>query len=211
MSGSNNPKDSSAGADASQARLRPADAGAGSAGGTAAAADGELTAAAESGAKGSDPGFASDAASFCGTYEHGLDSKGRLIMPADFREQLGPHFQIFRSMDRCLYVASSGEWDRIRRVMNAIPDISNPAVRRVKRFLFGNSYACDADRQGRFLIPEKLRNYAGLADSVTIVGVGSRIELWNTDVWNANDGRDDYSADEAAAMEQDMANLGISF
>ena len=163
------------------------------------------------------PGSGTDAAqipascSFCGTYEHGLDAKGRLIMPADFREQLGPRFQIFRSMDHCLYVASLREWDRIRRTMDAIPDISNPAVRKVKRFLFGNSYVCEADRQGRFLIPEKLRSYAGLTGSVTIVGVGSRIELWDTGVWDSSDGRDDYSEEEAAAMEQDMAGLGISF
>ena len=119
-----------------------------------------------------------------GTYSHSLDAKGRLIIPARIREELGEGFVITRNLDQCLSVYPKAEWDKLIASMDALPKISSEPARRLRRIYFGNSSVPEIDKQGRILIPQDLRNYAGLTKDVTLVGVDDHAEIWDTEVWN---------------------------
>jgi MraZ protein len=119
-----------------------------------------------------------------GTYSHSLDAKGRLIIPARIREELGEGFVITKNPDHCLSVYPKHEWEKLIASMDTLPKISSEPARRLRRFYFGNSSTLEADKQGRILIPQELRNYAGLDKNVTLVGVDDHAEIWDEDTWN---------------------------
>ena len=116
---------------------------------------------------------------------HNIDPKGRVIMPAQFREILGDKFQISKGVDHCLCIYPLDVWKEFEQKLNAIPDISNPKVRQVKRILIGGSQDCEMDKQGRFLVPQSLRAYANLSKDIVLVGIGTRIEMWDQERWEA--------------------------
>ena len=138
-----------------------------------------------------------------GEYEHSLDDKGRLIMPAKFREDLGEKFIVTKGLDGCLFAFSLEEWTVFEQKLRALP-ISNKDARAFSRFFFAGAIDCDLDKQGRFLISNNLREFAVLKKDVVIIGMNSRIEIWSKDNWNKCD--EDMSADEIADK---MQMLGI--
>ena len=119
-----------------------------------------------------------------GTYSHALDSKGRLIIPAKLREELGDGFVITKNMDRCLSIYPKAEWDKLTEKLNDLPLISSEPARKINRLIFGNSSEPEVDKQGRILIPADLRKHANLTKDVTLVGAGRLIEIWDSESWN---------------------------
>ena len=138
-----------------------------------------------------------------GEYEHSLDAKGRLIMPAKLRDDIGEKFIITKGLDGCLFGFSLEEWKNFEQKLRSLP-ISNKDARAFSRFLFAGAIDCEIDKQGRFLISSNLREFAELTKEVVIVGMDSRIEIWSKEKWQHTD--DDISADEIAAK---MEMLGI--
>ena len=116
-----------------------------------------------------------------GEYQHALDNKGRIFIPARLREELGQAVFITLSMDRCLSVYSKENWDSLTEKVNALPYVRQ----RKMRPLFAYAVRCDLDAQGRVLLPQNLRDWAGLTKNVTIVGCNNHAELWNSDSWRA--------------------------
>ncbi|WP_036608955.1 division/cell wall cluster transcriptional repressor MraZ [Oribacterium sp. P6A1] len=141
--------------------------------------------------------------SFTGEYHHNLDAKGRLIIPAKFRDQLGMEFTVTRSLDGCLAMYASKEWEALEDKLNALP-MTNEKARSLKRFLLGSANTCELDKQGRILIPQVLREKAGLDRDITLLGVGDHIEIWNADLYNEK-----YNFDDEEALEADWEGLGI--
>ena len=138
-----------------------------------------------------------------GEYDHSLDSKGRLIMPAKLREDMGEKFIITTGLDGCLFGFSMEEWKKFEDKLKTLP-ITNKNARNFVRFFLSGATECELDKQGRFLIVGKLRENAKLEKDVTIIGTGTRIEIWNKETWEKCD--KEISADEIA---ENMANLGI--
>ena len=138
-----------------------------------------------------------------GEYEHSLDAKGRLIMPAKLREDIGEKFIITKGLDGCLFAFSIAEWKIFEEKLRSLP-ISNKDARKFSRFFFAGAMDCEIDKQGRFLISSNLREFAELEKDVIIVGMDSRIEIWSKEKWNKFD--EDISADEIA---EKMEMLGI--
>ena len=116
-----------------------------------------------------------------GEYQHSLDSKGRLFIPAKLRDELGEVFFVTLSMERCLCAYSSENWQAFSDKVNAMPYVKQ----RKMRPLFAHATRCELDAQGRVLIPQNLRDFAGLTKSVTVVGNNNHAEFWDSDAWNA--------------------------
>ena len=138
-----------------------------------------------------------------GEYEHSLDAKGRLIMPAKLRTDMGEKFIITKGLDGCLFVFSQNEWSNFESKLKELP-LTNKNARDFVRFFLSGATECEIDKQGRFLIPSNLRTAAGLEKEAVIIGVGTRLEIWNKATWEKCD--ENISADEIA---ENMTILGI--
>ena len=133
-----------------------------------------------------------------GEYQHSLDSKGRLFMPAKLRDELGEVFFITISMDRCLCAYSAESWKNLSDRVNAMPYVKQ----RKMRPLFAHAARCELDAQGRVLIPQHLRDYAGFSKSVTVVGCNNHAELWDSETWSAVYAIETTPENIAAVMEE---------
>ena len=138
-----------------------------------------------------------------GEYSHSLDTKGRLIMPAKLRQDIGEKFILTKGLDGCLFAFSQTEWNNFEEKLKSLP-LSDKNARNFVRFFLSGATECEIDKQGRFLIPNNLRTAANLEKDAIIIGVGTRIEIWNKETWEKCD--KEISADEIA---ENMANLGI--
>lgn len=142
---------------------------------------------------------------FYGEYQHSLDPKGRVIIPSKFREGLGEKFIVTKGLDNCLFAYSLEEWTSLENKLKALP-FTDKDVRAFIRFFFSGATECEIDKQGRILIPNNLREYATLEKDIFIIGVSSRVEIWNKDNWEKYSSDDNISADNIA---EKMALLGI--
>ena len=140
-----------------------------------------------------------------GEYEHSLDVKGRLILPAKIREDMGEKFIITKGLDGCLFGFSQTEWANFEEKLKTLP-LTNKNARDFVRFFLSGAMECEIDKQGRFLISSNLRNVATLEKEVVIIGVGTRIEIWNKDKWEEYNSEENISADDIA---ENMTMLGI--
>ena len=138
-----------------------------------------------------------------GEYEHSLDAKGRLIMPAKLRQDIGERFIVTKGLDGCLFAFSQKEWENFEQKLKALP-LSDKNARNFVRFFLSGATECEIDKQGRFLIPGNLRASANLEKEAVIIGVGTRLEIWDKETWQKCD--EDISADEIA---ENMTMLGI--
>ena len=138
-----------------------------------------------------------------GEYEHSLDAKGRLIMPAKLREDIGEVFILTKGLDGCLFAFSKSEWEKFEQKLSALP-VSDKNARAFTRFFFAGAIECEIDKQGRFLISSNLREFASLTKDVVIIGLNSRIEIWSKEKWLAED--EEISAEDIA---EKMTMLGI--
>ena len=138
-----------------------------------------------------------------GEYEHSLDVKGRLIMPSKLREDMGEKFIITKGLDSCLFVFSQNEWVKFEEKLKTLP-LTNKNARDFVRFFLSGATECEIDKQGRFLIPNNLRTAASLEKEVVIIGVGTRLEIWDKATWEKCD--EDILVDDIA---ENMTMLGI--
>jgi len=120
---------------------------------------------------------------FLGTHTPRLDDKGRMILPAKFREKFAAGLVMTRGQERCLYVFPMNEFERIAAAMNTTP-VTSRAVRDYQRVLLSGASDEIPDKQGRVTIPPLLREYAGLSKECTVIGAGNRVEIWDTQAWN---------------------------
>lgn len=140
-----------------------------------------------------------------GEYEHSLDVKGRLILPAKIREDMGDKFIVTKGLDGCLFGFSQNEWTNFEEKLKTLP-LTNKNARDFVRFFLSGATECEIDKQGRFLITSNLRAYATLEKDAIIIGVGTRIEIWNREKWKSYNSDENISADEIA---ENMTMLGI--
>lgn len=133
-----------------------------------------------------------------GEYQHTLDAKGRLFIPAKLREQLGDSFVVTKGLDDCLFVYPQEAWEELEQKIRQLPMSKS---RSLQRFFLSSAADVTVDRQGRIVIPPVLRRYAGLEHDVVVIGVGERAELWDARRWNAY--TDDLDSENIAqAMEE---------
>lgn len=140
-----------------------------------------------------------------GEYEHSLDAKGRLIMPAKLRTDMGEKFIITKGLDGCLFVFSQNEWSNFESKLKELP-LTNKNARDFVRFFLSGATECEIDKQGRFLLVNTLREYAEIIKEVIIIGVGTRLEIWNKEKWKKYNSNENISADTIA---ENMTMLGI--
>ncbi len=119
---------------------------------------------------------------FLGEFEHTIDGKGRLTIPAKFRDELESGVVITRGLDGCLWAYGRSEWERLAEKIAGMPT-TNPAARNFARFMFSSAFDSIPDRQGRVLIPQNLRDYAGIQNETVIIGVMNRVEIWSPGKW----------------------------
>ncbi|MCT8389507.1 transcriptional regulator MraZ [Leuconostoc holzapfelii] len=119
---------------------------------------------------------------FMGEYSHTLDTKGRLIIPAKFRHQLGDKFVVTRWMEHALRAMPMPIWEKLEEQLNALP-LGKKEARQFKRFVLAGAMEAEIDKQGRIILPANLREYAGLEKDVTVTGSGDSFEIWQTGKW----------------------------
>ncbi len=131
-----------------------------------------------------------------GEFEHTVDDKGRLIVPARFREELGFKFVVTRGLDRCLFVYPLGEWEKlVGEKLQGLP-LGKTEARAFVRTLMSGATECELDKQGRIVLPANLRAYAGLEKDVVVIGVSTRVEIWAKAEWEK------YSAAAEASFSE---------
>ncbi|MEA5048844.1 MAG: division/cell wall cluster transcriptional repressor MraZ [Eubacteriales bacterium] len=145
-----------------------------------------------------------------GSFEHMLDAKGRVFIPAKWRETLGDTLIVTLGLldterEACLSGMSVSEWERFSEKLSALP-VSDVAGQAIRRRLYSMAAACEVDKQGRILIPAQLRDLAGLTKDATLIGVGERIEIWKPETLAAYNAKTEEGYGEALAH---LASLGI--
>lgn len=144
---------------------------------------------------------------FMGEYQHTIDDKGRLIIPAKFREGLGEKFVMTKGLDNCLFLYPMDEWERLEQKLRALP-FTKADVRAFVRFFFSGATECELDKQGRVLVPQVLREHAQLEKEVVVIGVSTRVEVWSKQVWEkyCQDAQGDYEAiaEKLADLDLDL-------
>ncbi|GBF75463.1 division/cell wall cluster transcriptional repressor MraZ [Paenibacillus sp. 598K] len=119
---------------------------------------------------------------FMGEHQHSIDDKGRIIIPAKFREELGPQFVVTRGLDNCLFVYPESEWKVLEQKLKSLPLMKSDA-RAFTRFFFSGATECELDKQGRVNVPANLREYAKLDKECIVLGVTNRVEIWSKAIW----------------------------
>lgn len=118
-----------------------------------------------------------------GEYHHNIDDKGRLVIPTKYREELGDEFIITRGIERCLYIYSKVEWEKLVAKLNTLPFTKKDA-RTFMRSFFSGATVCEFDKSGRINITSPLVSYAGLTKECVIIGVNDRLEIWSEEAFN---------------------------
>lgn len=116
-----------------------------------------------------------------GEFEHNIDPKGRVIIPAKFRDDLGADFILTKGLDNCLFIYSKEEWSVLEKKIKALP---MSKARDLQRFFFSGACDVELDKQFRILIPSNLRGYARLEKEIVIVGASNRVEIWDKQSWD---------------------------
>jgi MraZ protein len=116
-----------------------------------------------------------------GEYQHALDNKGRIFIPAKMRDEFGAAAYVTLSMDRCLSVYNEESWQGLVEKVNALPYVRQ----RKMRPLFAHAVRCELDAQGRILLPQSLRDWAGIVRNTTVVGCNNHAEIWDSDSWQS--------------------------
>ena len=140
-----------------------------------------------------------------GEYKHNLDTKGRLAIPAKFREKIEAGAIITRGLDRCLYVFGPHEWEGMVQKLTALP-LAQANSRAFVRLMLAGASDVTPDAQGRILIPDYLRKYAGLKKGTVVAGLYNRFEIWDEEEWNTYKQKTESTSEEIA---EKLGELGI--
>lgn len=145
---------------------------------------------------------------FSGTYYPKMDEKGRFFVPAKFREFIDRDGICFitRGFDGCLWMYCKSEWDKVADHLDKTLSDMRANERKIKRHFLGNSKECETDKQGRILIPQDLRDFANIGDSITLVGMGNKIEIWGTETHN---GYETVSTVSPETIAEDLIDLRL--
>jgi len=142
---------------------------------------------------------------FFGEHSHTIDSKGRVSIPAKYRDQFTEQLVITRGLDHCLWIYTQTEWDKIAERLSTLP-ISQKKSRAFSRLMLAGAWEASLDSLGRIILPEYLRQYAALNKHVIIAGLYNRLELWDEDRWQNYSAQTQTDSDEIA---ESMSELGI--
>jgi MraZ protein len=134
---------------------------------------------------------------FMGEFHHSVDDKGRMIVPAKFRENLGSSFVLTRGLDQCIFAYPRTEWTQLEQKLKALP-FTKADARAFTRFFFSGACEVDLDKQGRIVLPSNLRTYADLTKECVVLGVSSRVEIWNRSIWESYYAKSEESFNEIA-------------
>ena len=137
---------------------------------------------------------------FMGEYQHNIDVKGRMIVPAKFREGLGESFVLTRGLDKCLFAYPMEEWKILEEKLKKLP-LTKKDARSFTRFFFSGAVECEVDKQGRINIPQTLRNYSKLEKECVVIGVSGRVEVWAKEIW------EDYFTESEESFAEIAENL----
>ncbi len=140
-----------------------------------------------------------------GEYKHNLDTKGRLAIPSKFREKLSAGAIVTRGLDNCLFVFANKEWEVLAQKLMALP-LSQANSRAFVRLMLAGASDVFLDSQGRILIPDYLRNYAGLKKETVVAGLYNRIEIWDKQSWEKYKQKTESASEEIA---EKLGELGI--
>ena len=142
---------------------------------------------------------------FSGTFHNSIDSKGRVIMPAKFRDELGHDFVLTKGLDHCLFIFPASEWERFRDKLKTVP-LTSREGRAFTRYFFSSAVECEMDKQGRLNIPPVLREHARIEKDLVTIGVDNRVEIWSKAEWDAYNELPELDGDMIA---MNMEGLGI--
>lgn len=142
---------------------------------------------------------------FIGEYSHSLDNKGRIAIPVKFRKELTGGAVVTRGLDNCLFLYTKNEWSKLAEKLAALP-ISQSNSRAFARLMLAGAMDVEIDNQGRAILPEYLRQFAGLKKNVVIAGLYSRLELWDEEQWKKYKNQTEAASSEIAER---MAELGV--
>lgn len=142
---------------------------------------------------------------FLGEYQHALDAKGRLSLPAKWRPAMEGRLVLAKGLERCLYVYPVQDYERFLSRLTEPGDF-DPKFRQVRRFFTSGAVEVALDGVGRMTIPQILREYAGITRDVAVIGNGDRIELWDADTWAAYNGE---TTNRIEDVTRELAELGI--
>jgi MraZ protein len=144
---------------------------------------------------------------FLGNYEHNVDNKGRMAVPARFRAELGERMFVTRWLDKCLALYPADQFEELANKVGNL-SIADPNARNLRRIFFSEAAEVELDKQGRINIPARLRQYAGLGSEeapVVVVGMNTYIEIWSPELWNQ---LQDEVEENAGSIASQLANLG---
>jgi MraZ protein len=142
---------------------------------------------------------------FIGEYQNSIDTKGRVIVPSKFREELGYKFILTKGLDNCLYIYPMTEWDKFKEKLVDLP-VTNKDARAFVRYFFSSAVECEMDKQGRLTIPQNLREHAKIDKELVTIGVLDKIEIWSKQEWDKYNEDSNLGPDEIA---EKMAEFGI--
>ena len=120
---------------------------------------------------------------FMGEYHHNLDEKSRLVIPSLFRKELGNKFVITRGIEKCLYVYSNSEWQKIVDKLQELPFTKKDARTFIRAFFSGASY-CEIDKSGRIVLTSNIKDYANIKKDCVVIGANNRVEIWDKELWD---------------------------
>ncbi len=140
-----------------------------------------------------------------GHYTHEIDSKKRLTLPSKWRKSLGAKVVLTTGLDKSLFLFTVSEWEQMANKLSAL-SLGSSESRNFNRFFLSNAFELDIDTQGRVVIPEALREYANLKDTLVLAGMYTRIEVWNEDAWKACLSDSVHKADTVA---EELSKLGV--
>ncbi len=143
---------------------------------------------------------------FLGVFQHTVDDKGRLAIPSKFRPSVTEGLVMTFGLDRCLYVWTMDEWSQLAEKLAKLP-MMNPDARRVARHFFAGATETGLDKLGRVVIPQILRDYAGLKGEVVVAGMPNRLEIWGQDSW---DEERSMVAENSSTFAEHLAAAGIN-
>jgi len=142
---------------------------------------------------------------FIGEYHHSIDDKGRLALPSKFKKDLSRGAVVTRGLDNCLFVYTKAEWQKLAQKLANLP-ISQANTRAFARLMLAGAMDLSPDGQGRIVVPEYLRTYAGLKKNVVVAGLYSRLELWDETEWERYKASTEKTSGDIA---EKLAELGV--
>ena len=142
---------------------------------------------------------------FIGEYQHTIDEKGRMAIPSKMRSTLGSGAVVTRGIDNCLWVFPKKQWQELAEKLASLP-LTDSNSRAFSRLMLAGAMEVEFDSQGRALIPNYLRTYAGLTKNAIVAGLFNRLEIWDAKEWNAYKTKTEKATDQ---ITKHMADLGI--